>query len=1596
MINKLNLNDNPKDVENGSLVYAANVQLDKTGTIIENEDALLRHTTIINFINSVVGLHKTLYCITTSYELIILTISSNNNSNKVYIFRYNEHTNTIKFFTNKLIYHNGKYIGKATYNFKNQLIINLSEYDADINVPFKSFNIGAFEDGYDTLADYNNAETEYNNNHIYDDKYCDKFYEDEYLVTTPKIILPNNINIEYTEGKIYKGLYDVFIRYKINNYDYTNWINIGRRIIVDSLNRYNIIKYPYNMRYNEATPTALSGLLGEHGFALGCSDYFSDNTDISNYSFKIEFVDNNNIYFQYQLAFIVNRKDSTKCFKTSDINKTDNISYIVNQTELEEYSINDIITFNKTYYDVRACEIYNDRLYIAKYKEFKVYIDDANFNSNNVSISFTQEYKNIMHTDANLVLFNSDVNNDWQAASKYNSIQEEDKSIVFCIPLMELFHLNDPTVTIPGEENITYKYWKWVEVNLTMYVTRNDGKPNGIYSYAFIVKGYDAGTSSGEYNTIILSENPEEYVDTYRHTDSGGYVVWNEIKFRQVCAVQGRNVNGVTYNINGKKFSYPNGNNVYISSSLISSYDISGRSYKLFGTGETEVIDASTSSVTYVLNDRDCLTLNNDNSNYVYRIHFREQYITSGIFTVTTVDGKTLSFGLDRNSWSYYYNETYFIDTNQDFANRLNANNLIPGAYYSFYIHYIDEFGNYTNGININNNKFTVKVITDYEDESKTEIINGDEYNIYFVDTFTNVMDVSFKVYALCKPNEYIINKTDGSINTKYFIWHNISSRNINYNTYKIYNYEASLNLSYSIYDKHIDSALMSKFGNETNKLWQDLDSYMSYYGINNFINKYIKDGITYYKIPYNPLYDYRFKIEVNTIPEGYKGYFISYERLDTVIYKGILSMNDVSTDSAYYWNTPSNNDSVTNAEQISISNKKNFSKFKFFTDEININDELKNNITNIVYFNSVASSDYYNSRFHAYNSHYLTSLNKYFMYNTNDTDTVYSSSITNVQFIDAYTNKTNLFNVGSYITFDGDINIEGPSIAYICTNKINFNSNKNLIRCSDYYYSTGEIEIYKDGTYDIQGVLVYNSNGVVLNDAEKYVTTTTNTHYINEIYSGNINDSLENDDSINNFSPFVIYAQWWCIDDYLHESKCFNNEPEIIVKTTFNNDKRSSYAYGNFVSTGNSRDLFVNKSVRYIDNNIITYKNNITNNNNIYQFNKTITRSYIYQNESAVNRFRLIDGLSYKILNTNKGDIINIVSNSKIFIVHTQYSLFILSSENTLSTDNNNIQLANTDIFDLDYKELIVSAKGSAGLQNIKHAVIGEFGYIWYNNLDKHIYRLFNGRITKIDDDISDYINSRDFNSLFIGDDIKRQRIIFFVGSESISYNYKVNNFISLHNCANITDCWSTANNIYINFVYRYFNIWDDPPVDIEYYNICYYDTNSKNILQRYMSSTGTMVSANNTSVVSVIFNANYNSMKRLRNLVYNLRANDINNFNIGITPLDVNANFYSGDTLRVYSNVHDTDTLDITIDSNEVKNSIMNVEKEVNDIYYNKPYWHLGSWNFNYLFDKKYKYGDYSNAYISGNYFIARFEFSSNDKVIKFEDVLFNLLEQ
>lgn len=64
--------------------------------------------------------------------------------------------------------------------------------------------------------------------------------------------MPNINNIKYVKGNAYKGWYYVFIRYKINNTDYTQWFNFGSPIYNDVINKTSIIKYAFSSKFKDS------------------------------------------------------------------------------------------------------------------------------------------------------------------------------------------------------------------------------------------------------------------------------------------------------------------------------------------------------------------------------------------------------------------------------------------------------------------------------------------------------------------------------------------------------------------------------------------------------------------------------------------------------------------------------------------------------------------------------------------------------------------------------------------------------------------------------------------------------------------------------------------------------------------------------------------------------------------------------------------------------------------------------------------------------------------------------------------------------------------------------------------------------------------------------------------------------------------------------------------------------------------------------------------------------------------------------------------------------------------------------------------------
>ena len=193
--------------------------------------------------------------------------------------------------------------------------------------------------------------------------------------------------------------------------------------------------------------------------------------------------------------------------------------------------------------------------------------------------------------------------------------------------------------------------------------------------------------------------------------------------------------------------------------------------------------------------------------------------------------------------------------------------------------------------------------------------------------------------------------------------------------------------------------------------------------------------------------------------------------------------------------------------------------------------------------------------------------------------------------------------------------------------------------------------------------------------------------------------------------------------------------------------------------------------------------------------FNKTIRRSNVISDESLVNGFRLFDTEEYKIIKENKGDITNIVGIGFYLLVHTQYSLFVFDRSPQLT---NKSQLQIPDTFNIDYQEVLPSNEGFGGLWNKEESIISKNGYIWYDKVNKYIFKYENGKVSILSSDINNFIKDINIDTIRFGEDLKTNRLLICIYINkytiTLSYNFNTNSFISMHDYS-FTNCYRTYN---------------------------------------------------------------------------------------------------------------------------------------------------------------------------------------------------------
>lgn len=1466
---KLSLNKHPKDCDPLSLVNATNVKVTNDLTLISNEEDLKRNEIIHNTLNNEFGGSKySIIGIIPCNDEIIIFASGRATST---IARYNEKENKCKIIYNGGLLNNiSKIKGTFTYNVNNDLIIAVSLYNINTDEPLRIFNLGKFND-------------------INIDS---KQFESTVSSIIPEVKLPSIESHYYVKGSCYKGWTYLYIRFKINKTDYTQWYNFGYPIFVDDIYRQQIFRYcfyQYRTGRNNAERDLYNiddvdghSAVPMDGFGTGCYDGFSNNSEISNTTFAINLNFNSfNNFSQYQLGFVCASKAYTKAFITNDINISDT-NYIFNPKYLSEGSITEFITAYYNYYNVKNIINYKNRLYISNYKEqtLNKKIDQSIIDS--VSISLKVNTTNFAFSSTNKDTVST--------LKQIVTLTEKRKDVR------------------SGQEQLKTPKQYFLDINSISDIT-NQSIP---------------------FNKILNVDNSIDLIVK---------ITKEETTTNKVIAID-------TINI----IKDPSGNSTLPGYCKI----------KI----EKDVYD----SIEY------CFETDVDSNG---------KYTNFKIFDATNY---IISF------------QKKCIDTISSFNDRLKESTLIPGEVYSFYIHYIDKYGHATNGYRIDNKTYLtanpgdgyfipIKIHSPVQNLTEGYIAVNEEYTLK---EFKNVLNSNgtLDIYSF---NKYT-NKLIGFAST--------SKSNIKNRLLSLYG-----DLFADSTTKYDDIKIANIFNSgSVNRV--STGNFGVYINENN--ERLFKIPEEEYYSTYEGIVNYKYGLQVIVkIPEDYIGYFISYEKFEsTKKVTGFLTNKDAREISAVEYNIGKG------ATFKNYENNKVSSDMYLYSSTFDIKDSLS---TDYNFIRIKAKSTKYCKHNDSGNITVTTEGNNGFIAEISKSDILYRNSSINYAYdlnksLISYTAiQDKIYPIDNYKLVVADSvkddrgglstaiklkNIESLFISndkyrvntYIASlynyhNKLYINKEKTLIRIGNINYASGTISTIIEngfnGVYTYDGVIIYNGNGIMLNSENNNLYTIRGklSKTIPDNSDKNIGLSILDETSEKVFHlniPFLNYIQFPVIDTYYYESKYFNNNPQNVIFSIMKSDEQDvdakGYWPGLIVEPKNSIDLFGNPQGSQDDFIPTVYNNYRDDILNITQFDNTIRRSNVIQDESAVNAWRQFPIEGYKNINENKGIITNLVGIGVYLLAHTEHSLFMFNGDATLQTKDKSLQLLQPDAFDTNYVEIFTSDLGFGGLQDDLSFVVDQFGYIFYNNDFTRFYKFDNGQLSLIDQDIYLYLQDNKPTNVRFGNDKFNKRLLISLKLsnntvKTLSYNYELGNFVSFHDY-NFIQGYNTKSKLYL-------------VSGNDLYNTIYNFTDTKS----YGTYESLSISKTYPSSISIILNEDYDAIKFLEFIKYNVRKVSKSNSLISISPVKESMQPYAGDILEIFSEFTNTGEIDINVDTTNKFNR------------YFKPWFELGNWNFNYFRNKISTYtgsGSDKLTRIYGNYIVIKFTFDNKDKVcIEFENL-------
>ena len=1461
---ELNLNKHPKDCENLSLVSAKNMMLSKDMSCLTNEISIDSVIPIMEgLLQDFKGDWNILGYIPCNDEVVLFVRGTKQNDTDPtdVIYRYSEKLESCVPVNSKWKWSGGKIKGTFTYNVENNLIITVAEYGVDgIDIPLKTINLGHFdEDG--TIADN------------YDNTLTDAHYP-----ISPEVLISKFYEHKYVSGSAYKGWYYMFIRYKINESDYTQWFNLGYPIFVDTLIKQEIFRYCYPQEYQLTIPDPFKYFVptkntlsdAPDGYCAGCTDSFSNTSDIATetFSFNIyhEYSTKTN-YKYYQLGIICASKSYTKSWRTSDINIESN-TFKFDIKQLIESDVQTFIEENYNYFNVKNVINYKNRLYISNYKEHglnNVKLDDDI--SKYVNVRLKSSYFSYYGKDKNpfvtsIILYNKDLANN-------NSTQ---------------YFINSPLGRVS-------------KIPMNIYLNIDEDTKLSVI-----------GPNNGE---LIAYDIPAKNCGISNRTSIPAY-----------CS-----------------FYYT--------------------------TGET------TKTVTGKVFVK---ILNKEGASYSV-INLDQLIMTSSVL---------------------------INDPNNNFDARRTNTTLIPGEVYNLFVHFVDKYGHVTNGYRLSNETYIT-----ISGESK-------ETGTYFPLKFYNYYDATKPICYAAIPEGVTMKQI-----------YDVISEGGSYRVFTSLNNNV-LSGELTMSSVNLKNSLIAEYGKIlSDSNYNYLEPFQCYNtGTDSNFGIYINNnGERLFRIPdkkyqqTNSLVIYGLDVTLMKLPENYVGYFISYEKFESLAkVTGFLTRCDFRTMGG-----------VTVGSEVTklgTANQEDSSNMFLYSSKFDISDSLQLNYnilkTELIQVTHTGENGdiftpeiaNYDRQFRNICTTYCYDYNKALLQMTKDSIINKVYAMPNYSLVVADSVKENRAGVGSGLMIDsidhlfdnnnGYTDEDKVITVYIATvynhtKNLYMSKNKSLIKLTDIMYLDDPTDVYMNAngfiTYD--GVIVYENPGLYFNTSDHTARRrrgSAKDYYPKKlgqnehIYEGNI--------------PILNYVQFPVYDTYFYESKKFNNSPQpyefpIVGISGESNESNKSYWAGNIVEPKNSIDLFSNPQGSKDDFNVKTYSNYREDILSVEEFNKTVRRSNVIQDETRVNAWRTFPVEGYKNITENKGIITNLVGIGTYLLVHTEHSLFMFNQDATLKTEDKDIQLSQPDAFDVDYTEVFTSDHGYGGLQDDRSFIVDQFGYIFYNNDFNHLYQFDNGQLKLIDANIVHWLSKyKPTNVRFCNDKFNNRLLIKFdchpslksEFSEVLSYHYDAGAFISLHDYY-FTDAFNTKTVPYM----LHPDGWIDPTKKVNLYTFIehlgvhdeshLYCWNPDVMINNNCASEQFKVDDNTCkSYISIIINSEYQVIQLLEFIKYNLRKIKDENRDFTLSPVEDMQVPYAGDIIRIFNDMCDSGNLDVSV----------NV---YNPGDYKKPWFELGNWNFNYFRNDINKPNPtakdiYTRLY--GNYFVIRFIFNNTDHLrIEFEEL-------